>query len=96
MSTVTASAVIVSPAVAGADDVQEALVALDAKNTEQDAAIANPIVAVTAPELTGNGQAASPITFTGITIAPNSITALRGNGLSTSGLELVSIDGGTY
>jgi hypothetical protein len=96
MSTVTASAVIVSPAVAGADDVQEALEALDAKNAEQDAAIASPVVAVTAPELTGNGQVATPITFMGITIAPNSVSALQGNGLSTSGLDLVLIDGGTY
>ena len=56
---------------------------------------ANLVIYVTPPELTGDGFN-TPLTFTGITIAPNSSEALLGKGLSTDPLDLVEIDGGTY
>jgi hypothetical protein len=51
---------------------------------------------VTAPELVGDGTTGNAITFTGITIAANSALELFGNGLSTSGLDLRLVDGGTF
>jgi hypothetical protein len=53
-------------------------------------------VQVTAPELTGDGSAATPVKFMGITIAANSVLELLGNGLSATGLDLVLVDGGTF
>ena len=49
-------------------------------------------VVVTGPELTGNGLAADPIIFHGISIGAE----FTGNGLSTSPLLLAIVDGGTY
>jgi hypothetical protein len=55
---------------------------------------------VTAPELTGDGTALTPITFTGITTeaiqAGASSKTFSGLGLSTDPLALVLIDGGVY
>jgi hypothetical protein len=53
-------------------------------------------VVVTGPELIGDGAALTPVTFTGITIAANSALAFAGNGLSTSGLDLILVDGGVF
>ena len=56
---------------------------------------------VTAPELTGNGVAGTPITFTGITTDPTigagaAGATFSGLGLSTDPLVLEVVDGGEY
>lgn len=56
-------------------------------------------IAVTAPELTGNGTAATPITFAGITTGVPVVgdpASFTGNGLVATPLALVLVDGGTY
>jgi hypothetical protein len=51
---------------------------------------------VTAPELTGDGSALAPITFTGITLHANVTGQMSGNGLSTNPLNLTVVDGGVF